>query len=213
MNVKVGKTESDVNITTNSTGLNVNNFGSRDFVGFTANPAGRYFAVRIPAAQFQAINPGTEVWVTSVLYDTFVTDASVPAVYSEAMLTTGSIDPGTFAITHMDLANPLHKEAPFLAADNDFAPTFIKNPQMIGRKVRTLTDSGADLFMVLRLPTTTPFPGVSGVAPFVGLDGGVASNDAPLFGLSYISSDGGATWVRQPSFNFRFSLTVTEPTQ
>jgi hypothetical protein len=39
----------------------------------------------------------------------------------------------------------------------------------------------------------------------IGLDGGGATNDVPIFGLSFISDDNGATFSR-PAFNFRFSL-------
>jgi hypothetical protein len=67
-----------------------------------------------------------------------------------------------------------------------------------------------DLVLVLQIPTTTPFPGVSGQPPLIGLDGGVATNDVPIFGLSYVSDNGGATWSR-PAFNFRFSLVLAEP--
>ena len=67
-----------------------------------------------------------------------------------------------------------------------------------------------NLFLVLRVPTTTPFPGVSATPPLIGLDGGVAVNDVPIFGLSYISDDGGTTFNRVPNFNFRFSLRLAE---
>lgn len=211
--IQPGRTASNVNITTSPTTLNINNFGNRNFIGFTGSPAGRMYAVRFPASQFQTINPGMEVWVTSALFDTNVVDASVPVVFSEAMLTTGSVDAGTGAITSLNLVEPLYREAPFLAQDNDFAPMYIKNPHDVGRAVRTLTDSGVDLFVILRIPTAAPFAGVSGQAPLVGLDGGVASNDVPIFGHSYHSDDGGATWTRSTTFNFRFGLTVSEPTK
>jgi hypothetical protein len=68
---------------------------------------------------------------------------------------------------------------------------------------------------VLQLPTTTPFPGVSGQPPFIGFDGaGLPNgqpNDAPIFGLSFFSFNGGATWFRNQGFNIRFSLIVSKP--
>ena len=67
-----------------------------------------------------------------------------------------------------------------------------------------------NLFLVLRIPTTAPFPGVSAQPPVIGLDGGVAANDVPIFGLSYLSTDG-VTWNQVNNFNFRFSLIVTKP--
>jgi len=35
-------------------------------------------------------------------------------------------------------------------------------------------------------------------------------NDVPIFGLSYISDDSGATFTQVTNFNFRFSLGVSE---
>ncbi len=67
-----------------------------------------------------------------------------------------------------------------------------------------------NLFIVLRLPTTTPFPGVSGLPPVIGLDGGNATNDVPINGFSYLSTDG-TTWTQVTNFNFRFALVVTRP--
>ena len=68
--------------------------------------------------------------------------------------------------------------------------------------------SSKNLFLVLRIPTTTPFAGVSNLPPFIGLDGGVAVNDVPIFGLSYLSNDGVA-WNQVTNFNFRFSLVLS----
>jgi hypothetical protein len=68
-----------------------------------------------------------------------------------------------------------------------------------------------NLFLVLRLPTTLPYPGVSAQPPFIGLDGVPGgSNDVPIFGLSYVSNDGVA-FNRNNLFNFRFSLGLSEP--
>jgi hypothetical protein len=59
--------------------------------------------------------------------------------------------------------------------------------------------------MVLRLPTA-PLPNRELVTFF---DGG-PGNDAPIFGLSYVSFDG-ATFIRDPNFNYRFSLVLSGP--
>jgi hypothetical protein len=67
-----------------------------------------------------------------------------------------------------------------------------------------------NLFLVLRLSTTSPPPGVSALPAVIGLDGGNATNDVPIFGLSYSSPDG-ATFTRNNTFNFRFSLIVAKP--
>ena len=101
----------------------------------------------------------------------------------------------------------------FVGQENDFAPFYLKNGHELGKRVmRGIADGSiTDLFMVLRIPTTTPFAGVSGQPPLIGLDGGVTPNDVPIAGLSYVSSDGGATFVQNTQFNFRFSLVLSEP--
>ncbi|HSF39540.1 MAG TPA: hypothetical protein VLT87_07080, partial [Thermoanaerobaculia bacterium] len=110
----------------------------------------------------------------------------------------------------IDLANPLETTTSFLAADNDFAPFYFKNPHELGKRVKREIEKGriTDLFLVLRLPQA-PFPGVSAFPPFIGLDGGLAVNDVPIFGLSYISEDG-VTFEQLANFNFRFQLIVSE---
>jgi hypothetical protein len=38
-----------------------------------------------------------------------------------------------------------------------------------------------------------------------------SNNDVPIFRLSYMSTDGGVTFTQNTSFNFRFSLVLSEP--
>jgi hypothetical protein len=189
--------------------INIDNFGSRDFVGFTGSTPGTYYAVRIPASQISAINPGGDLYIQEAAYDTFVSDGSVVPRFAEATLATGTVS-GTTAT--VDLAHPLARANGFIGQDNDFAPFYFPLPEVLGKLVRKKIDRGEiqNLFLILRLPTTAPFPGVSGVPPLIGLDGGVAANDVPIFGLSYISTDG-VTWNQVTNFNFRFSLIVTKP--
>jgi hypothetical protein len=189
--------------------VTISNFGSRDFVGFTGRPAGTYYAVRVPASQISAVNPGGDLYIQEALFDTFVFDASVVPVFAEADLVTGTVSGGTAAL---DLAHPLARATRFIGRDNDFAPFYFPLPNVLGRQVRRGIDRGdiQNLFLVLRLPATTPFPGVSALPPTIGLDGGVATNDVPIFGYSYTSPDG-VTWSQVTNFNFRFSLVVTRP--
>jgi hypothetical protein len=50
-----------------------------------------------------------------------------------------------------------------VAQDNDLARLFFPNPAALGETVRAGIAAGEiqNLFLVLRVPTTTPFPGVS----------------------------------------------------
>lgn len=212
INIEPGKTRSGIDITTNVT-LNVNNFGSRNFVGFTGVGPGTLYAVRFPKAQIEGIRPGQDILVQSALFDTVLADASVPALFARAVLTTGKVDPATSAITTIDLLTPLDDVQGFLAADDDFGVLHFHDSKQLGQRIRKDMARGRieDLFLVLQVPETTPFAGVSNLPPFIGLDGGVATNDVPIFGLSYVSLDGGATWTRRTDFNFRFSLVLAEP--
>lgn len=208
--VLAGKTVRDIDIVTNRL-VRIDNFGNRNFIGFTGQPGGSYYAVQIPAAQIQAASTllGGPVLVHSAQFDTTIADASVPVVFSKAMITTGTVaSDGSVAI---DLDRPLVAEGPFVAQDNDFAPLFVKLPQVTGWRIQRGIERGEiqNLFLVLKLGPS-PFPGVSALPPLIGLDGGVTSNDVPIFGLSYSSTDG-MVFTRSTAFNFRFSLALSAP--
>jgi hypothetical protein len=202
-----GLTQSHIDFVTNDQ-INISNFGSRDFIGFTGQPAGSYYAVRIPASQISGLNPGGDLYIQEALYDTFVVDSSVVPVFAEATLATGTAS-GTTAT--VDLAHPLAKVTGFIGQDNDFSPFYFPFPDLLGRQVKQKIAAGQlqNLFLVLRLPTSTPFPGVSAKPPTIGLDGGNSTNDVPIYGLSYISTDG-VTWSQVNGYNFRFSLVVAK---
>lgn len=206
VHVNPGEVQAGIDIVTNRE-INIDNFGTRDFVGFTGSPGGRWHAVRIPASQIMAIAPGEDIYIHAAAFDTVLADASVVPLFAEAMLTTGSASGATATI---DLANPLEGTSVFLAADNDFAPLYFKNPHELGKRVKREIGKGriTDLFLVLRLPDA-PFAGVSAFPPLIGLDGGVAVNDVPIFGLSYTSDDG-VTFNQVGNFNFRFRLITSE---
>ena len=151
--------------------FNINNFGNRNFVGFTGATPGQYYAVQVPASQIAAIMPGELLVAHSVLFNTRVLDASTTPKFAEAMLTTGVVNAdGTATI---DLAHPLERDSTFVGQDDDFSPFFLKRPRLTGYRIRQGVDSGEiqNLFLVLRLPTTAPFPGVSALPPLIGLDG------------------------------------------
>jgi len=197
-----------------SDSININNFGNRNFVGFTALVPGRLYAVQVPAAQIAAVNPGGKLLIQGVAFDTTVANASVVPVFAQAVLTTGTVNGPTATI---DLANPLAKKSGFVGQDNDLSPFYFTFPRTLGAVVQNGIERGTiqNLFIVLQVPTTTPFPGVSGLPPLIGLDGAGTPtglpNDASIFGFSFTSIDGGATWTQVPNFNFRFSLVTSMP--
>lgn len=201
-----GHRNDDVDLVTN-VDATIANFGVRDFIGFTGQPAGAYYAVRVPAAQVAGLFPGQKFVVQAALFDNALADASVVPRWAEATLTTGTV---TGATASLNLSKPLARTNGFIGADNNFAPLFFDKGKDLGKKVRKGIDRGEiqNLFLVLRLPTTTPFPGVSAQPPFIGLDGGVAVNDVPINGLSYTSNDG-VTFNQVANFNFRFALVLS----
>ncbi len=200
--VNPGKIRSGIDIVTNDS-FTLGNFGTRDAVGFINSAPGRYYAVQVPAAQISAFLPGQPILAQAMLFDTTVLDASVAPVFSEVMLTTGTINTdGTAAI---DLDHPLDFQKNFAAQDGDFSPFFLRNPHQLGRRIRRGIERGEiqNLFLVLRIPTSAPFEGVSGQPPLVGLD-----TTAPIAGFSFTSVDDGLTFTPRMDLNFRFALVL-----
>ncbi|MBK9316740.1 MAG: matrixin family metalloprotease [Acidobacteria bacterium] len=202
--IQPGKTQKGINFITPDI-ISISNFGNRNFIGFTNVTAGFMYAIRIPGSQIAAINPGQDVAIQGISFDTNVTDASVAPVFAQATLATGVVNPDN-TIT-VDLANPLETTTGFLGQDNDFATFYFHEPHVLGRKVRSGIADGSiqNLFIVLQVPTVTPFAGVSGQPPFIGLGGGA------ILGQSFTSNNGGATWALDTRFNFRFSLVLSQP--
>jgi hypothetical protein len=199
--VNRGEIQSGIDIVTGRD-INVNRFGTRTAVGIAASPPGRYFVHRIPAETIAAINPGQDILVKSLAFDMVVLDASVVPVFATAMLTTGTVNGDAVTV---DFANPLAVATGFVGQDNDFAYLHVDNPRRLGRLVRREIERGIieNLFLVLQLPTTTPFPGVSGLPPLIG------ATLPGTFQGSWISDDG-VTFALQP-VDFRFSLVLSEP--
>jgi hypothetical protein len=203
-----GTTQNGVKLVTNNN-VQLGTFGALDFIGFTGALPGSYYAVRFPVSSILAVNPGKDVLIQEGLFRTIVVDNAVPALFGKAVLATGSVS-GTSAT--IDLAHPLWQENNFLGRDNDEAPFFFPFPDLLGGLVRLGAKTGAihDLFLVLQTPNVTPFPGINGLPPVIGLDGGVTPNDVPISGTSYTSNDG-VTWTQVNNFNFMFSLVVSKP--
>jgi hypothetical protein len=204
--VEAGDTRRNVDIET-SDDINVDNFGSRDFVGFSGAPPGRIYAVRIPAAQIAAVAAERRLNLKAMAFHTGTVDASIVPTFAEALLTTGSVSADGAGAT-IQLNRPLVRATMIGGQDDDLTPLFVRNGLLLGQIIQFGVRFGVidNLFLVLRVPTTTPFPGISARPPLIGLDGGVVPNDVPILGLSYVSDDGGATFTRRTDFNFRFSL-------
>ena len=191
-----------IDITTNRT-LNINSFGTPDFIRTVAG----YFAVRVSASQLNEIMKKGDLVIQSASYDTGVLRSSVLPVFVEASLTTGVINPDGSATLNRDA--PLARASGFLSQDNDFGRLYFDNPRALGQTVRAGVQSGAirNLFVVLR----TPGDGTL----FYRLDGtnsATVANDVPLLPNSFRSAaTDGITFARDPNFNYRFSLQVSEP--
>jgi hypothetical protein len=198
------KLSSGIDIVT-SDSININNFGDRDLLGGRNAVPGTLYAMQISASQITAVNPGGGLLIQGVAFDTGVADASVVPVFAKAALTTGTVNGTSVTI---DLERPLAEKNNFVGREDDFAPFYFGAPRAIGAVVLKGIERGEiqNLFIVLQVPTTTPFPGISGQPPFIWIDGGLQNFDRSFFSL-----DGGATWSRIPNFNYRFSLIVSRP--
>jgi Matrixin len=205
--VRAGHTVSGIDFTTNVT-QSVGNFGSWDYVLYADAPPGSYYAVRIPGDQLLTAAGGRHFALQSADFFTYVLDNSALPLFDEAVLTTGRALPDGTAL--VDLDHPLARVSPFLAQEYDFSPFYFRDPVGLGLWVETGIRHGLidSLFLVLRVPTTTPYPGPSGYAPVIGIDGPYfGPNDVPVYGLSYRSFDGQIFF--QDDWNYMFQLTLS----
>ena len=204
VHVNEGQVNANVNIVTNRV-FNVSVFGARNAIGFTNSPAARTYAVAFPRNLLLGIDPSQPLLFQAALFDTHVLDASVPVLFANAWLAKGVINPNGSAV--IDLANPLDHSVAFLGQDTDFAPYYFKNPHDLSETINAglLDGSIENVFLVLQLPATLPFAGVSAQPPLVGLN-----TTGTIFGLSFLSNDAGLTFNRINNVNFRFSLIMSE---
>lgn len=176
-------------------------FGVDDVFVSVDAPPGFYYAVRFPAAEVVEATGGGPFALVAGRFHTSLVDHSEVPVFEEALLTTGRLltDGGA----ELDLDRPLRREAPFVGQDDDFASFFFKASAGLGDRVRELIAQGGveQLFLVLRVPTTTPFPGVSGTPPLVASDRGAPGTR----GRSYTSVDG-EVFLPTVQDDFRFDL-------
>ncbi|HEX2272026.1 MAG TPA: matrixin family metalloprotease [Pyrinomonadaceae bacterium] len=205
VHVNEGKVNGGTDIITNQV-FNISNFGARNSIGFINVPASTTYAVAFPRSLLLGINPGEPMLFQAGLFDTHVLDASVPVLFGKAMLAKGTINPPGNTAT-IDLANPLDTAPVFLGQETDFAPFYFKNPHDLSERIRAGLADGSieNLFLVLQIQGTTPFPGVTGQPPLVGLN-----STGTIFRLSFLSLDAGATFQVRNTQNFRFSLIMSE---
>jgi len=206
VHVNAGQVNGGTNITTNNV-ITINPFGARTNIGFINPPAGGFiYAVQFPASQISALNGGNPVNLQAGLFDTTNIDPSVPVIFAKAWLAKGVINPDTTAT--IDLANPLATSLTPIGQDTDFAPFYFKNPHDLSETVRLGIADGSiqNLFLLLQIPPA-PYGGVNAQPPLVFL-----STQAPILGRSFLSTDGGLTFIRRNTQNFRFSLVASVPT-
>ena len=207
--VHAGRISAGVDIVTNRT-IDVNGFGPMDFLSLAAleGPAGNipmpYMAVRIPADRYAELTKSGDAPILAAHFLTAPFDPSAVQTFPEAMIATGTVNPdGTVAI---DVANPLVRVRGIVGRDVEFTPVYFNNPKALGRLVSDGIASGqiGDLFVVLAIPPP-PYPGPSGMPPYVGL-----SCHAERDTLSYFTLDG-QTFRPLRFCELLFSLIVAEP--
>lgn len=197
--VAAGEVRTGIDFITNRT-VTVANFGSLDALGSPSDEPGAYYAVRIPTDAYlaadEAAGPGAVLHGGEFM--TGVAQTSNVPMFAEAIFTTGTVHADGSATINLD--KTLAKKSRFVAQDFDFSPFYISSPLATARKVRRDLARGKidDLFLVLRLP-------LDGELPLIGLDGGSDENDVPIFGDSFISTDG-QTFEPSSEYNFLFRL-------
>src|SRR5262249_33857708 len=133
ISVQAGKTRTGINIVT-ADSININNFGSIDFVSYDGVPPGFYYATRVPKEQLQSIiaqtnatNPGHDVLAQAMAFHTGVSipgigvsrgAAGIVPVFAEAMLTTGTLNGNTATL---NMTTPLARVTGFIGQNNDFS--------------------------------------------------------------------------------------------
>ena len=131
--------------------------------------------------------------------------------FSEAVLVRGVVN--TDGTATLNLTHPLQRRHPFIAQDGDFSPYYFALPKLLSAAVKLWLAHGPadeDLFLILKVPDE-PWPGPGARAPGIGLDGiPGGTNDVPIYGRSFVSTDGGATFTPETRFNFMFSLLLSE---
>ncbi len=177
--------------------------GLDDVSGTLATP-GTYNALRIFNADLRTAAMAGDLVISAGDFFTFTFEDSVVPVFAEALLVWGTASPDGKEAT-LDLQNPLRRTSGFVGQPFDFSPFYFDFPRALGAQVEAglYTSPPRDLFLVLRVPLSTPFPGASGRPPVVGV-----SLDSPILANSYRSPDG-VTFIRRVDEDFLFRLVLT----
>lgn len=180
--------------------------GRADIFVFGAATPGFYFAVQFPAQELEEVLTDRELTLVAGRFHTLEFTRSLVPRYEEALLTTGRVlADGTAEI---DVHRPLVREAPFIGDEDDFTTLYF--PASQGLTAGIVQDLAEDhlenLFLVLRVPLESPFPGVFGLPPLVGSN---RSDPEDIRGRSFISSDG-LVFYPTDQDDFRFDLVISE---
>jgi hypothetical protein len=179
------------------------NTAARLGFGFTDVSPGTYYVTSVPVQSILDRFPGG-FGVQGALFETRVSDSSVVPRFDVAAIVPGKVD-ASGNIVQIDMNRPLLQKNDFLALDTDFSPLYALNPDGLANRIRNGYQAGQfdTLFVVLKVPNVTPFPGPRALPPVIGI---AAANPAGSF--SYLSDDGGQTFDRV-NFGWRFRLSIT----
>ena len=202
--VKAGRVVSGVDHTT-SVDTNLDNF---DTVGLNASfdldgifspfPAGGLLAVAWPIEELIAELDAGRLPKGAALR-TYMVEASLVAAYGDVALVPGSLDENGAVL---DLDDPFVEEEDFIGQDNDYATFYFEKPRQVAGQLRTAAIQGVThVFVVLEINDTF----LGNFPPFVGFD----DDRADLFGRSFVSTNGGATFDPWP-LNFMYRLIFGE---
>jgi len=203
--VRAGETVGGIDFVTNTTIDIIRHGFTQDAYSERDQAAGTYFAVRIPGEDFAAADPGPRSVAHAAHFLTAPARSSQVAVFEQALVTTGSLNGD--GSPNIDMDDPIAVEAPFVGQDEDYTPLYFRNSLQALRDIRKrLAGADEDIFLVIQLPIDNG----GAEMPRILLDGGIDENDAPIFGDSFMSTDGGQTWTQDTTFNYMFNLVLSE---
>lgn len=148
---------------------------------------GTFLARQIPAEDLRLATAGRDFAVVAARFATFLGDRSTVPRFRQALLAEGWVDEST-GTAHLNLDEPLARQAPLIGQDSDDSLFFLPFPRLVGGILRFKLDHDEiqNLFLVVEGPRE-PLPGVSRQGPFLGTIR-LAVNAPPS--RSFVSTDG-----------------------